>query len=59
VSPTQPDHPVCTCTWSPVDTTTEDPPHIVAPDPNCPRHGDDYARAEKEAEWEVAKSLEK
>lgn len=32
--------PVCTCTYSPVNTKTEDPPYIVYPNPNCPRHGD-------------------
>jgi hypothetical protein len=36
---------VCTCTWSPVNTTTIDPPHIVARDPNCPRHGDEADEA--------------
>ena len=29
---------VCTCRWSPVNTATIDPPHIVAADPNCPFH---------------------
>lgn len=29
---------ICTCDWSPVNTTTIDPPHIVRPDPNCAIH---------------------
>jgi len=30
---------ICTCDWSPVNTTTEDSPHIVWVDPHCPKHG--------------------
>jgi len=29
----------CTCDWSPVNTTTEDPPHIVWRNLSCPHHG--------------------
>jgi hypothetical protein len=29
---------VCTCRWSPVNTATIDPPHIVKRDPDCPAH---------------------
>jgi hypothetical protein len=45
----------CTCQWSLVNTTTEDAPHIISIDPNCPRHGgeynaeDDFARLIEEA----------
>ena len=31
---------LCTCQWSMVNTTTEDPPHIININPDCPRHGD-------------------
>ncbi len=30
---------ICTCQWSPVDTATIDPPHIVKIDRDCPHHG--------------------
>ena len=31
----------CTCSWSPVNTATIDPPHLVSLNPYCPVHGDD------------------
>ena len=41
---------VCTCQWSPVNTATVDPPHIVRIDPCCPRHGHEVD------EWEPNES---
>jgi hypothetical protein len=31
---------LCTCTWSPVNSATIDPPYVVKIDPDCPRHGE-------------------
>lgn len=30
---------VCTCLWSPVGTTSLDPPYLVTRHPDCPVHG--------------------
>lgn len=45
---------ICTCRWSPVNSTTIDPPHLIR-DEWCPIHGRDpdeeRERRRDDAEW--------
>jgi hypothetical protein len=47
---------ICTCEYSPVNSTTIDPPHIVFVDPFCCVHGlatisdDEYERDAEDAQ---------
>jgi hypothetical protein len=44
---------LCTCRWSPVNTATIDPPHIVAADPACPVHHAECPDVDEKPPWHI------